>query len=103
MIEEPPYDLPPILTAANVQHLLFVGREMTDTLLGLKNPENMLNVDVIMFPFIQDTSGPVAAGNPRKGVYRGRLLSCVMNEIHTKGHFVFEDGTTIYRDKTVLE
>lgn len=105
-----PYDLAALLTAANTQNLIFVGRASTEllatraSLVTTKADDTLFSIDVVMFPYILNDKGEatIAAG-PRRGVYSGELISVLLNERKTKGRFVFADGTVIYRDNLILE
>lgn len=98
-----PYDLEALLTAANTQNLIFVGKEVTDMLTKLVDIADT-TIDVVMFPYIINSNGEAAiAAKPRRGFYTGKLLGVLLNERKTKGRFTFEDGTVIYRDNAILE
>lgn len=106
-----PYDLASVLTAANTQNLIFVGRDsaellakQADLVVPTKQEDSMLTVDVVMFPYLINEKGEaVIAAGPRRGTFSGTLVSVLLNERKSKGRFVFADGTVIYRDNVILE
>lgn len=105
-----PYDLVSVLTAANTQNLIFVGKDSAEllatraTLTTTRSDDTLFNIDVVMFPYIVNEEGQaVIAAGPRRGVFAGELISVLLNERKTKGRFVFKDGTVIYRDNSILE
>jgi hypothetical protein len=106
-----PYDLVSVLTAANTQNLIFVGRDcaellakQADSVVATKQEASLLTIDVVMFPYIINENGQAAiAAGPRRGTFSGSLVSVLLNANKSKGRFVFADGTVIYRDNTILE
>lgn len=113
MTETPKYDLPSVLAAANTQNLIFVGRDsaellakQADSIVATKQEESLFSIDVVMFPYLINikNEAEIEAGvGPRRGTFAGRLASVLLNERKTKGRFVFDDGTVIYRDSSILE
>jgi hypothetical protein len=79
MTETPgaPYDLASVLTAANTQSLVFVGRDsaellakQADTVVVTKQEHTLLTVDVVMFPYvINEKNEAVVAAGPRRGTF----------------------------------
>jgi len=97
----PDYDIDSILEAVDETGLLFAGTGELELL--KESVGSVIVVDTIMFAYTQLSDRVVANGKPRRYRFRSRLVSSLYTEKNTRGRFVFEDGTVVYYDRSVLD
>lgn len=93
------YNLQGVLETTSAFGFTFVGTGELELL--QKKVSHVVSIPVIYFPY--DEAQQIDAGAPRRYNFTGLLLSALLTEKETKGRFIFNDGTIVYYDKSILD